>query len=141
MREIAHLPSDMAIISSKQPAADAQQPPKEKKKRTPKQSAIPIQVASVDSEILQADIADTEEKIQEESLRPSSIREYIGQKDLKGVLDIAIQAAKVRQESLDHLLLYGPPGLGKTTMALILASEMGVNCKIPQLQHWNILAT
>ena len=130
MREIAHLPSDMAIISSKQPAADAQQPPKEKKKRTPKQSAIPIQLASVDSEILQAEIATTEEKIQEESLRPSSIREYIGQKDLKGVLDIAIQAAKVRQESLDHLLLYGPPGLGKTTMALILASEMGVNCKI-----------
>lgn len=138
MREIAHLPSDMAIISSKQPAADAQQPPKEKKKRTPKQSAIPIQLASVDSEILQAEIATTEEKIQEESLRPSSIREYIGQKDLKGVLDIAIQAAKVRQESLDHLLLYGPPGLGKTTMALILASEMGVNCKItsaPALEH------
>lgn len=138
MREIAHLPSDMAIISSKQPAADAQQPPKEKKKPTPKQSAIPIQLASVDSEILQAEIATTEEKIQEESLRPSSIREYIGQKDLKGVLDIAIQAAKVRQESLDHLLLYGPPGLGKTTMALILASEMGVNCKItsaPALEH------
>ncbi|PSB53431.1 Holliday junction branch migration DNA helicase RuvB, partial [Chamaesiphon polymorphus] len=79
---------------------------------------------------LQADITNPEEKIQEESLRPSSLKEYIGQKDLKGVLDIAIQAAKVRQESLDHLLLYGPPGLGKTTMSLILASEMGVNCKI-----------
>ncbi len=120
----------MAIISSKQPAADAEQPPQERKKRTPKQPSSPTQLASANSEILQAEITNTEEKIQEESLRPSSIAEYIGQKDLKGVLDIAIQAAKVRQESLDHLLLYGPPGLGKTTMSLILATEMGVNCKI-----------
>ena len=120
----------MAIISSKQPAADAEQPPREKKKSTPKPPAIPTELTTADAEILQADITTSEEKIQEESLRPSSIKEYIGQKDLKGVLDIAIQAAKVRQESLDHLLLYGPPGLGKTTMSLILASEMGVNCKI-----------
>lgn len=54
----------------------------------------------------------------------------MGQKALKEVLDIAIRAAQSRQETLDHLLLYGPPGLGKTTMALILAAEMGVNCKI-----------
>jgi holliday junction DNA helicase RuvB len=121
----------MAIISSKQPASDAQQPPKERKSSAKKQQPdTPTQLASVETEILQAEITNPEEKIQEESLRPSSIREYIGQKDLKGVLDIAIQAAKVRQESLDHLLLYGPPGLGKTTMSLILASEMGVNCKI-----------
>jgi holliday junction DNA helicase RuvB len=120
----------MAIISSKQPASDAEQPPKERQKSTPKQPAIPTQPVATDSEILQAEITTTEEKIQEESLRPASIKEYIGQKDLKGVLDIAIQAAKVRQESLDHLLLYGPPGLGKTTMSLILATEMGVNCKI-----------
>jgi holliday junction DNA helicase RuvB len=120
----------MAIISSKQPASDAQQPPKERKNNTKQQPATPTQLASVDTEILQAEITNPEEKIQEETLRPSSIKEYIGQKDLKGVLDIAIQAAKVRQESLDHLLLYGPPGLGKTTMSLILASEMGVNCKI-----------
>jgi holliday junction DNA helicase RuvB len=119
----------MAIISSKQPTDD-EQPPKEKKKSTPKQPAIPAQPVTVDSEILQADLTTPEEKIQEETLRPSSIKEYIGQKELKGVLDIAIQAAKVRSESLDHLLLYGPPGLGKTTMSLILASEMGVNCKI-----------
>jgi holliday junction DNA helicase RuvB len=120
----------MAIISSKQPAADAEQPAKQRKTSTPKQPATPTQLTAADTEILQADLTNPEEKIQEESLRPSSIKEYIGQKDLKGVLDIAIQAAKVRQESLDHLLLYGPPGLGKTTMSLILASEMGVNCKI-----------
>jgi Holliday junction DNA helicase RuvB len=54
----------------------------------------------------------------------------VGQKDLKEVLAIAIQAAKARAETLDHLLLYGPPGLGKTTMSLILASEMGTSCKI-----------
>ncbi len=66
----------------------------------------------------------------EDSLRPQQIQDYIGQKSLKEVLDIAIQAAKSREEPLDHLLLYGPPGLGKTTMALILAQEMGVACKI-----------
>jgi Holliday junction DNA helicase RuvB len=66
----------------------------------------------------------------EESLRPQRLQDYIGQKALKEVLDIAIQAAKSRQEPMDHLLLYGPPGLGKTTMALILAQEMGVSCKI-----------
>ncbi|MGC1393290.1 MAG: Holliday junction branch migration DNA helicase RuvB [Coleofasciculaceae cyanobacterium] len=67
---------------------------------------------------------------QEENIRPQRLADYIGQKDLKAVLSIAIQAAKVRNESMDHLLLYGPPGLGKTTMSLILATEMGVNCKI-----------
>jgi holliday junction DNA helicase RuvB len=119
----------MAIISSKQPASDAEQQPKEKKKKiTP--TPVTTQLPTADPEILQADLTTSEDKIQEESLRPHSIKEYIGQKDLKGVLDIAIQAAKARQESLDHLLLYGPPGLGKTTMSLILASEMGVNCKI-----------
>lgn len=66
----------------------------------------------------------------EESIRPHSFNEYIGQKDLKEVLSIVIEAAKTRNEPMDHLLLYGPPGLGKTTISLILASEMGVNCKI-----------
>jgi Holliday junction DNA helicase RuvB len=66
----------------------------------------------------------------EENVRPRRFDDYIGQKDLKEVLAIAIQAAKSRGEALDHLLLYGPPGLGKTTMSLILAAEMGVNCKI-----------
>jgi Holliday junction DNA helicase RuvB len=67
---------------------------------------------------------------QEEGIRPQRLADYIGQKELKSVLEIAIEAAKVRKESMDHLLLYGPPGLGKTTMSLILATEMGVNCKI-----------
>jgi holliday junction DNA helicase RuvB len=66
----------------------------------------------------------------EDTLRPQRLQDYIGQASLKEVLGIAIQAAQSRQEPLDHLLLYGPPGLGKTTMALILAQEMGVTCKI-----------
>ncbi len=66
----------------------------------------------------------------EENIRPHSFNEYIGQKDLKDVLTIIMGAAKTRNEPIDHLLLYGPPGLGKTTISLILASEMGVNCKI-----------
>ncbi len=66
----------------------------------------------------------------EDKIRPHRFEDYIGQKDLKGVISIAIEAAKQRKEPLDHILLYGPPGLGKTTMSLILAQEMGVNCKI-----------
>ena len=66
----------------------------------------------------------------EESIRPSCLDEYVGQSSLKEILKIAITAAKDRGESLDHLLLYGPPGLGKTTISLILATQMGVNCKI-----------
>ena len=75
--------------------------------------------------------ANTQEKeTNEEKIRPQKLADYIGQKDLKGILNIAIAAAKERQDPLDHLLLYGPPGLGKTTMSLILAAEMGVDCKI-----------
>ena len=119
----------MAIISSRQPASDAESP-KPQQNASAKHRPTPQQLAATSADILQAEVTTTEESLQEETLRPSSLAEYIGQKDLKGVLDIAIQAAKVRQESLDHLLLYGPPGLGKTTMALILATEMGVSCKI-----------
>lgn len=66
----------------------------------------------------------------ESSLRPSALAEYVGQSDIKKNLDIALQAAQKRQESLDHVLLHGPAGLGKTTLALIIAKEMGVHCKI-----------
>ncbi|MBF2029057.1 MAG: Holliday junction branch migration DNA helicase RuvB [Oscillatoriales cyanobacterium C42_A2020_001] len=80
--------------------------------------------------LLQPNAKSEEYGQQEERLRPRKLTEYIGQKDLKEVLDIAIRAAQARQETLDHLLLYGPPGLGKTTLSLILAEEMRVGCKI-----------
>ncbi|MBD2517130.1 Holliday junction branch migration DNA helicase RuvB [Nostoc sp. FACHB-973] len=111
----------MAIISSKK------QPPEPNGE--PKQRRESAKAASTDN-ILLPEAAIDEQDRQEESIRPQRFADYIGQKDLKDVLDIAIKAAKSRGEVLDHLLLYGPPGLGKTTMAMILASEMGVSYKI-----------
>lgn len=110
----------MAIISShsnsSEPPAGDRNPSKER------------------NELLVPDATPAEENPSEiqpdEKLRPQRLADYIGQSELKEVLEIAMLAAQSRQEALDHLLLYGPPGLGKTTMALILAAEMGVGCKI-----------
>ena len=63
-------------------------------------------------------------------LRPRTLREYVGQEKVKENLSVFIDAAKIRHEALDHVLLYGPPGLGKTTLAAIIANELGVNFRI-----------
>ena len=72
----------------------------------------------------------------EVSLRPKTLDEYIGQEKVKENLKIYIQAAKNRGDSLDHVLLYGPPGLGKTTLSAIIAHEMGVKSRAT-LQHFS----
>lgn len=73
---------------------------------------------------------DNEEKIIEVTLRPQNFAEYVGQERLKKNLKLAIDAAKKRGEPIDHVLLYGPPGLGKTTMATVIANEMGTNIRV-----------
>jgi holliday junction DNA helicase RuvB len=140
----------MAIVSSQsQPSQPDDKPPKRKKAEpatasssravthqasappkasTPEPSLTPIPATP---SIVSPEAAPEEKRNQnDEKLRPQKLSEYIGQRELKDVLKITIQAAQSRQEPLDHLLLYGPPGLGKTTISLILATEMGVTCKV-----------
>ena len=102
--------------------------PGKKRKSRGKRNSPPE--TTVEEELLLATATFEETQSNEDNIRPHRLADYIGQKDLKEVLEICIAAAKKRKEPLDHLLLYGPPGLGKTTMSLILASEMEVNCKI-----------
>ncbi len=89
-----------------------------------------IQSNNEDLELITNPVTEAEEVIIEQSLRPENLDEYIGQTTLKENLKIVLGAAKKRNETLEHLLFYGPPGLGKTTLAFIVAKEMGSNIKV-----------
>ena len=83
-----------------------------------------------ENNIISPELEDVEEERLENSLRPKTLKEYIGQDKVKENLKVYIEAAKKRGEPLDHVLLYGPPGLGKTTLSNIISNEMNSNIKI-----------
>ena len=91
----------------------------------------------MEKRVIETNLTAEDEKI-ESSLRPQNLSEYIGQEKIKEKLNIYIKAAKTRKDALDHVLLYGPPGLGKTTLAHIIANELGSQFKItsgPAIEH------
>ena len=83
-----------------------------------------------DNKIMNPEIENIEEENIEKTLRPQTLKEYIGQTKVKENMKVYIEAAKQRNEALDHVLLYGPPGLGKTTLSTIISNEMNSNIKI-----------
>lgn len=92
-------------------------------------SVKPVPTAASRQELLRAEVQKQDEPL-EVSLRPQRLAQYLGQEELKQNLDIAIQAAKQRKDALDHMLFYGPPGLGKTTISMLIAAEMGTQIRI-----------
>lgn len=83
----------------------------------------------MENRIITTDVTEEDFSL-EGNLRPQSLDEYIGQQKTKDTLKIYIEAAKQRHDSLDHVLFYGPPGLGKTTLSAIIANEMGTHMKV-----------
>ncbi|HMR54985.1 MAG TPA: AAA family ATPase, partial [Candidatus Doudnabacteria bacterium] len=86
-------------------------------------------IQSSDAETILNDNPSLEELVFETSIRPQNFEQFVGQQQLKDNLNIVIKAAGIRKEPIEHVLLYGPPGLGKTTLAHIIAKELGSNIK------------